>query len=125
VIRKRIKDNLKESATRYADHAENTIAKLQEAYLKKYHPLEYFHSIKVSQPPEDVQNKRFGGKVSALFRGPRESELVKPAKSEKGICDITVPIGSNLVYKCALWFSDRSCLQGCRSQTQRVSIDEG
>jgi hypothetical protein len=87
-IRKRIKDGLKESATGYADHAENEISKLQEAYLKKYHPMEYSHS-KVSPPPEDVRNKRFGGKVSALFRGPRGPELAKPSKLVKGISDIT------------------------------------
>jgi hypothetical protein len=89
-IRKKMKHYLKESATRYADHVENTISKLQEAYLKKYHPLEYSHSLKVSQPSEDVRNKRFGGKMSALFRGSRESELVKPAKSEEGISDLDI-----------------------------------
>jgi len=66
------------------------ISKLQQAYLKKYHPLE-FHATevlpKVSQRPEDVRNKTFGSKVSALFRGRREDlrepEIVIPAKSEE------------------------------------------
>jgi hypothetical protein len=117
-IRKRTKDNLKESATRYADHVENTISKLQEAYLKKYHPLEYSRSTKASQPPGDVQNKRFGGKVSALFRGPREPELVKPAKSEEGIP--ILPMGSNLVYK-----KVRSGLEtdyACRVAVRRLNV---
>ncbi|KAF8260447.1 hypothetical protein EI94DRAFT_1748379 [Lactarius quietus] len=36
--RKRIEEDLKKSAAEYADHAENKISKLQEAYFKKYHP---------------------------------------------------------------------------------------
>ncbi|KAF8256584.1 hypothetical protein EI94DRAFT_1821835 [Lactarius quietus] len=36
--RKRIEEDLKISAAKYADHAEITIAKLQRAYLRKYHP---------------------------------------------------------------------------------------
>jgi len=36
--RKRIEKDLKGSAARYADFAENKISKLQQAYLKKYHP---------------------------------------------------------------------------------------
>ena len=92
-IRRQIKEDLKASAAKYADHAENKISKLQQAYLKKYHPQEYSHPTEVSQPPEDVRNKRFGGKVSALFRGRREDlrepELAEPTKSEEGITDIT------------------------------------
>ncbi|KAH9007773.1 hypothetical protein EDB83DRAFT_2193921, partial [Lactarius deliciosus] len=34
--RKRIEEDLKESAAQYANYAENTISKLQQAYLKKY-----------------------------------------------------------------------------------------
>ena len=86
--RRQIKADLKASAAKYADHAENTISKLQKAYLKRFS-----HYNEVLQRPEDVRNKRFGGKVSALFRGRREdlqeSELTKPAKSEEGIADIT------------------------------------
>ena len=36
--RKRIEEDLNKSAANYADYAENTIAKLQQAYFKKYHP---------------------------------------------------------------------------------------
>ncbi len=35
--RKRVEKDLEESAAKYADYAENTILKLQQAYLKKYH----------------------------------------------------------------------------------------
>jgi hypothetical protein len=92
-----MEDDLKESAASYADHAENTISKLQEAYLKKYHPLEYSRSNKASQPPEDVRNKRFGGKASALLRGPRELEPVKSAEPVEGIFDVT--------HQCQPWFT--------------------
>ena len=37
-IRERVEEGLKESAAKYAHYAENTISKLQQAYLKKYHP---------------------------------------------------------------------------------------
>ena len=36
--RRRIENDLNSSAAKYADHAENRILKLQEAYFKKYHP---------------------------------------------------------------------------------------
>ncbi|KAI9456966.1 Rho GTPase activation protein [Lactarius psammicola] len=36
--RKRVEEDLKKSAAKYADHAENTISKLQQAYLEKYYP---------------------------------------------------------------------------------------
>ena len=77
----RIEEDLKESAAKYADHAENEILKLQQVYLKKYHPRKYAHSTEV------VPNKRVGGKVSALFRG--RPEPTKPAKSDEGITDVT------------------------------------
>ncbi|KAI9431839.1 hypothetical protein BJY52DRAFT_1341106 [Lactarius psammicola] len=35
---KRIEKDLKRSATKYADHAENKILKLQQPYFKRYHP---------------------------------------------------------------------------------------
>jgi hypothetical protein len=80
--RKQIEEYLKSSAAMYADHAENKISKLQQAYLKKFHS----HSTEVSQRPDDIRNKRFGGKVSALFRGRREDlRESEPAKSEEGI----------------------------------------
>ncbi|KAF8269711.1 hypothetical protein EI94DRAFT_1699303 [Lactarius quietus] len=70
--RKRIRGDLKGSAETYADYAEKTIRWFQQAFLKKYHPQEYDHSPEVSQRPQVVRNKSFGGKVSALFRGRRE-----------------------------------------------------
>ncbi|KAI9431835.1 hypothetical protein BJY52DRAFT_1133017 [Lactarius psammicola] len=37
LAREGIEGNLKESAAEYADHAENSVSKLQQAYFKKYH----------------------------------------------------------------------------------------
>jgi hypothetical protein len=83
--RKRIAEDLKESTAKYADHAENKISKLQQAYLKKYHPQKYASSSEALQRPDDVRNKKF--KVSALFRGRREDlreyEPAEPFKSEE------------------------------------------
>jgi hypothetical protein len=91
--RKRIEKDLKWSTAKYSDHVENKISELQRAYLKKYHPVES-HSSEALQRPEDVQNKPFGGKVSALFLGRREEhelakQIAKPAMSEEGIADTT------------------------------------
>ena len=91
--RKRIEKDLRRSTAKYADHVENEISKLRQAYLKKHHPVES-HSTEVLQRPEDVRNKRFGGKVSVLFRGRREDvrkpkQVAKPAVSEEGIVDIS------------------------------------
>ncbi|KAI9455786.1 Rho GTPase activation protein [Lactarius psammicola] len=69
--RKRIEENLRNSATEYADHVENTISKLQQAYFKKYYQGGYYHSAHVPRHPQDAPNKRFGDKVSTLFRGKR------------------------------------------------------
>ena len=85
------------SAAKYADYAENEISMLQQAYLKKYHPEQYYRSIDVSHHLVDIRNKGIGGKVSALFRGRREGfqepePLPEPARhwqSEEGITDIT------------------------------------
>ena len=86
-----MKEDLKASTAYYADHAENRIPKLQQAYLQRSHPLES-HSTEVLQRSQGVRNKRVGGKMSALFRGQREdlrtAELAKrgakPAISEQG-----------------------------------------
>jgi hypothetical protein len=75
--RRRIEGDLKSSAAKYVDHAENTISKLQQAYLKKY-SQPYAHS-------DVAPNKRFGNKVSSLFRRSQAQEL---AKSEDGIANI-------------------------------------
>ncbi|KAH9175094.1 hypothetical protein EDB89DRAFT_2227617 [Lactarius sanguifluus] len=69
--RRRIQEDLKGSAARYAEYAENKISKFQQAYLKKYHP------------PTNVPNKRFGDKVAALFRGLWEPEPARPSTSRE------------------------------------------
>ncbi|KAH8992689.1 hypothetical protein EDB92DRAFT_1945106 [Lactarius akahatsu] len=71
-LSKRVEEGLKQSAAKYADHAENTISKLQQAYSKKYHPRQYAQSADVSKCSQDVPNKRFGNMVSALFGGRQE-----------------------------------------------------
>ncbi|KAI9456974.1 Rho GTPase activation protein, partial [Lactarius psammicola] len=58
---KRIGEDLETSATKYADYAENTISKLQQEYLKRYHP-------------------RFSGQREIL-------QDPQPAKSEEGFDD--------------------------------------
>ncbi|KAH8996981.1 hypothetical protein EDB86DRAFT_3076909 [Lactarius hatsudake] len=64
--RKRIDKNLRNSAADYADHAENTISKLQQAYLKKYPPVDHSHSTTSFQ---HVPSRKFGVN---LFRNRRE-----------------------------------------------------
>ncbi|KAH8984612.1 hypothetical protein EDB92DRAFT_1475361 [Lactarius akahatsu] len=64
--RKRIDKNLRNSAPDYADHAENTISKLQQAYLTKYPPVDHSHSTTSFQ---HVPSRRFGVN---LFRNRRE-----------------------------------------------------
>jgi hypothetical protein len=87
--RKRVEEDLEDSAAKYADHAE-IILKLQQTYLKKYHPRQSPHSYDVSQRPEDVPNKRQSGRVPALFRGRQEDlQGPKPAKSKEGIANTT------------------------------------
>ncbi|KAH8989329.1 Rho GTPase activation protein [Lactarius hatsudake] len=68
--RKRVEDDLEGSAAKYADHAENTILKLQQAYLKKRRPRQ--HS-------QDGPNKRSGD------RDGRQEDLGRrePSKSEE------------------------------------------
>ncbi|KAI9433266.1 hypothetical protein H4582DRAFT_997081 [Lactarius indigo] len=81
--RKRVEEGLEESAAKYADHAENTILKFQQAYLKKHHPRQAPQSTNVSRYPQDGLNKTFG-KFSALFGG-RQEDLggLEPSKSEE------------------------------------------
>ncbi|KAI9430914.1 hypothetical protein H4582DRAFT_2103458 [Lactarius indigo] len=86
--RMRIAEDLKKSAANYVDHAENKVSKLQQAYFKKYFPRECAHSIDDSRGQQDIPaNKRFGDKVSALFRGRREDlrepGFVKPTMPPK------------------------------------------
>ncbi|KAH8986365.1 hypothetical protein EDB92DRAFT_1949279 [Lactarius akahatsu] len=82
--RKRVEEGLEESAAKYANHAENTILKLQQAYLKKHNPRQYPQSTDFSQGSQDGLNKKFGNKVSALFGG-RQEDLggLEPSKSEE------------------------------------------
>jgi ATP-dependent exoDNAse (exonuclease V) beta subunit len=51
--RKRVEGDLKRSASEYADHAENTLSKLQQEYLKKYQSQEYDTFADASQRPQD------------------------------------------------------------------------
>ncbi|KAH9051875.1 hypothetical protein EDB87DRAFT_631112 [Lactarius vividus] len=83
-VLKRVEEGLEESAAKYADHAENTILKLQQAYLKKHHPRQHPQSTDILQSSQDGPNKRFGNKVSAIFGG-RQEYLggLEPPKSEE------------------------------------------
>ncbi|KAH9029688.1 hypothetical protein EDB85DRAFT_1509515 [Lactarius pseudohatsudake] len=84
--RKRVEEGLEKSAAKYADHAENTILKLQQAYLKKHNPRQYAQSTDVSQYSQDVPNRRFGNKASAQFGG-RQKNVggPEPSKSEEAL----------------------------------------
>ena len=84
--RKRIEEDLKISASAYADYAETTVSTLQQGYLRKYQPQRYVSSAKVSQNSQFVPNKRFRNV------GPAN---LKAAPSGEGIADVT---GSNLIY---------------------------
>jgi hypothetical protein len=91
--REAIENNLKISTTWYADHAENSVSKLLQAYSRKYQPQQYASSANVSPRPQDVPNKKFGRRMSALFRGQREDQREpKPSEatpSDEGIADVT------------------------------------
>ncbi|KAI9430906.1 Rho GTPase activation protein [Lactarius indigo] len=70
-----IEEDLKESATEYADYAENTVSKLQQAYFNKHHSR--------------YSEKRVGARTSTLFRGRQEgSQEPELDKSEEGIAEI-------------------------------------
>ncbi|KAI9433264.1 hypothetical protein H4582DRAFT_2101673 [Lactarius indigo] len=77
--RKRVEEGLEESAAKYADHAENTILRLQQTYLKKPHSRQY---------PQDSPTSRFGNRVSSQF-GFRQEDLgrLEPSKSEEEVSD--------------------------------------
>ena len=53
-------NNLQLSASRYADHAEKRVVKLQKAYSKRYQRQKYHDadSANVSQRPQNVPNKK-------------------------------------------------------------------
>ncbi|KAI9439448.1 hypothetical protein BJY52DRAFT_1421308 [Lactarius psammicola] len=92
---KRIEENLKRFAAKYADYAENTILKLQQEYLKKYNP-------RVFQRSQDISNKRFRGRRKDLWEP-------EPAKSEEGIADITHGCQLGLLNKPSELAFDDSC----------------
>ena len=101
-----IKKNLKISASIYA-HAEKRVSKLQQEYLKKNRSRQYAYSANVSQRPQGVtplvadSNKRFGRRMSALFRGQRESQREPgPAPSEEGIANVTIRFQLGLPNQC-------------------------
>ncbi|KAF8269717.1 hypothetical protein EI94DRAFT_906828 [Lactarius quietus] len=82
--RNRVEEGLEDSAANYAKHTENTIMKLQQAYLKKYNPRQYAQSPDASQPPEDVPYIGLSGRVSALFGGRQiYGQVPEPVKSEE------------------------------------------
>ncbi|KAH9016488.1 hypothetical protein EDB85DRAFT_752611 [Lactarius pseudohatsudake] len=78
---KQIEEDLKESAAKYADYAENTVSRLQEAYSKKKSLPQ--DSTDVPRRSQGAANKGFGSKFSALFRRREESRAPEPAKSEE------------------------------------------
>jgi hypothetical protein len=88
-----IEDNLKESASRYADHAENRLSQLQQAYSRKYQSQKCAYSANVSQRPQDVLSKWFWSSLSTPIRSWREPQQEpEPAKaipSEEGITDVS------------------------------------
>lgn len=74
--------DLTESASDYANFAENRISKLQLAYLKKYYPRQY------SQFSQDAPNKKLGGKKSVASHR-QQSIMLEPAQSDDGIGNIS------------------------------------
>ena len=89
----RTKSNLDKSTSLYADHAENKVSNLQQAYLRKYQSQQYAYSTNVSRRPQDIPSKRFGSRVPTLFRGRREQgrEASEQASepSDEGSADAT------------------------------------
>src|ERR1700761_2081222 len=71
-MRKWLKEELKESAEDYANHAESTLSKLGRVYLKKYQ--DYVRPAEVPRRTMDPSNKKIGSKFSSLFRGRRDTE---------------------------------------------------
>jgi hypothetical protein len=51
--RERVEGELKRSASAYADHAESTVSKLQQEYLKRHQSKEYDDFADASQRPQD------------------------------------------------------------------------
>ncbi len=97
--RKQSGEGLRESAAKYADHAEKEVSKLQREYLKRFYPQEFSHSIG-SQRSSDSSNKRFGGKVSSLFRGRREELEPVFGVPKEGIVDVTHDFQLDLLNLC-------------------------
>ena len=72
-----------QSTSDYAHFSENTISKLQQAYLKKYYPRQYSHST------WDALNKGLEGKKSGASRQQNVILETEPAQSDDGIADIS------------------------------------
>ena len=80
------------SAWWYADHAENEVSQLQQAYMRKYQPQQCAYSSNVSQRPQDDQYNRFGSMRSASYSLPayrQGFESASAAPFEEGIADVT------------------------------------
>ena len=78
-----MEENLTESASDYANFAENSISELQQAYLKKYYPRQYSH------PTQNAPNNRPGGKKLPAPRLKQRSRPEdEPTQSDDGICNI-------------------------------------
>ena len=105
--RRCINENLKISASRYADHAESRVSKLQE-YLKKNRSQQRAYPSNVSQRSQEVAdlNKKFGRRMSALFRGHREDQQ---EPSEEGIAIITIGFQLGLLNQQSASVSDDMC----------------
>lgn len=83
-----IKNNLRASASRYADHVEIRISKLQQAYASKYHPWQH---VNVSQSSQDGPNNTFQGRLSSIFRRGREHQWeIGPVRGSlsEGLTDV-------------------------------------
>ena len=63
---------MKKSAEDYANHAESTLSKLGQVYLKKYQ--DYVRPAEMPRRTLDPSNKKIGSKFSSLFRSRRDTE---------------------------------------------------
>ena len=86
-MKRRVEKDLRNSTADYADYAENTISKLQQAYSKKYLPGDHAHSI----GPQHGSSK----KLKDIFRNRRELDRVE---SEESGAPIVSPMGSHSVF---------------------------
>ena len=89
-LKKWNKNNLKISASRYIDHAENRILKLQQAYSRRYQPQQNASSPNVSQSLQDVPRKSSANGMSNPFRSwwENKQEPAQVTSSEEGNADV-------------------------------------